>query len=178
MTRIAIPPVAEATGATADLYAGIRKAVGGLPNAYAALGHLAPAGLKAMLGADAALAAGTLSKQDIEVIKLVVSELAGCDYCVAAHSQVGKLRGLSAETMRQVRAGEATGDGRRDALVRFVRTLHLSQGTIDAAEFDAVKAAGYTDAQLAEVALAIAVITFTNVFNRINDTAIDFPAVD
>lgn len=29
-----------------------------------------------------------------------------------------------------------------------------------------------------EISLAVAVTVFTNVFNRINDTAIDFPAVN
>ena len=45
------------------------------------------------------------------------------------------------------------------------------------AEFSAIRDAGYSDQQLVEISLAIAVTTFTNVFNRINDTAIDFPAV-
>jgi hypothetical protein len=35
----------------------------------------------------------------------------------------------------------------------------------------------YTDAQLVEISLAFATTVFTNVFNRINDTEIDFPAV-
>jgi len=41
----------------------------------------------------------------------------------------------------------------------------------------AIKAAGYSDAQLVEISLAFATTIFTNVFNRINDTEIDFPAV-
>ena len=38
-------------------------------------------------------------------------------------------------------------------------------------------AAGYSDAQLVEISLAFATTVFTNVFNRINDTDIDFPAL-
>lgn len=127
--------------------------------------------------ADGALAGGTLSKQDQETIKLVVSEVAGCDYCAAAHSLLGKLAGLSPEALRQIRAGEPTGDAKRDALVRFVRVLQRTSGTIDEAELSAIRAAGYTDAQLVEISLAIAVTAFTNVFNRINDTTLDFPPV-
>ena len=41
----------------------------------------------------------------------------------------------------------------------------------------AIKAAGYSDAQLVDISLAFATTVFTNVFNRINDTEIDFPAV-
>lgn len=178
MSRIATPAIETATGPTAEIYAQIKKAAGKVPNAYAAIGALAPAALKAMLQADGALAAGTLSKPDVETVKLIVSEVGGCDYCVAAHSLVGKMAGLAPETMKQIRAGKPTGDAKRDALVRFVRKLVLTSGTIAADEFAAIKAAGYTDQQLAEIGLAIAVIVFTNVFNRINDTDVDFPSVE
>lgn len=79
--------------------------------------------------------------------------------------------------MKQLRAGQPTGVAKRDALARFVRSLQESSGTVSEAQFAAIKAAGYTDAQLVEISLAIATTVFTNVFNRINDTA-DFPAVE
>jgi uncharacterized peroxidase-related enzyme len=178
MSRIPTPDLASATGATAEVYAQIKKAAGAVPNTFATIGAYAPAALKAVLHADSVLAAGTLSKQDQETIKLVVSEVAGCDYCVAAHSLLGKRAGLKPEALKQIRAGEPIGDARRDALVRFVRTLVRTSGTVTDEAFSAIKAAGYSDAQLVEISLAIAVIAFTNVFNRINDTTIDFPAVE
>ena len=95
MSRINTPAVETATGATAEVYAQIKKAAGKVPNTFAAIGALAPAALNAMLAADGVLAAGSLSKQDQETIKLLVSEIAGCDYCVAAHSLLGKMTGLN-----------------------------------------------------------------------------------
>jgi alkylhydroperoxidase family enzyme len=88
------------------------------------------------------------------------------------------MAGLSRETLRNIRAGAPTGDTKRDALVRFVKLIASTSGTIDAEEVTAIREAGYTDEQLVEISLAIATTTFTNVFNRINDTAIDFPAVN
>ncbi|MGN6122026.1 MAG: carboxymuconolactone decarboxylase family protein [Sphingomonas oligoaromativorans] len=178
MSRIATPALDTATGATADVYAQIRKAAGSVPNTYAAIGAHGPAALKAVLAAEGVLASGSLDKQDRETIKLLVSAVAGCDYCVAAHSLLGKMTGLSQDALRHIRAGEPTGDAKRDALIRFVKLLAGTSGTIAAGELDAIKAAGYTDAQIVDISLAIALTTFTNVFNRINDTAIDFPAVD
>lgn len=177
MSRIVTPALETATGATAEVYAQIKKAAGSVPNTFAAIGAHGPAALKAVLQADGVLAVGSLSKQDQETIKLVVSEVAGCDYCVAAHSLLGKLTGLKPDVLRQIRAGEPTGDAKRDALVHFVRRLVRTSGTISEAEFQAIRAAGYTDAQLVDISLAIALTVFTNVFNRINDTDIDFPAV-
>jgi AhpD family alkylhydroperoxidase len=178
MSRIAIPAVTNATGATAEIYARVRKIAGGsVPNLFAALGHLAPATLNGALDAEGALASSSLSKQDLETIKLLVSEQTGCDYCVAAHFMLGKMTGLSAETLGQIRSGKPTGEPRRDALAHFVLTLQNTRGTIGESELATIRAAGYSDTQLAEMSLAIAMTIFTNTFNRINDTDVDFPPV-
>ena len=177
MSRITVPPVAQATGATAEVYAQIKKAAGSVPNLFVAIGALAPESLKAVLNAEGVLAAGTLSKQDIETVKLLVSTLTGCDYCEAAHTVLGKMTGLSPETLRQIRKGEPTGDAKRDALIAFVRTIQQTSGTISNEAFAAIRAAGYSEAQLVDISLAVALTIFTNTFNRINDTDLDFPPV-
>ncbi|MEW9582555.1 carboxymuconolactone decarboxylase family protein [Paraburkholderia sp. DGU8] len=177
MSRLTTIRPEDATGAAAEVFAKIKKAVGKVPNAYATVGTHSPEALGAALAFDAAVAASTLGKADIEVIKLVVSEHVGCDYCVAAHTLMGKLAGLSGDDMKQVRAGVATGDAKRDALVTYVRTLVGTRGTVPQAAVDALQAAGYTNRQLIEINLAIASITFTNLVNRVNDTTLDFPAV-
>jgi uncharacterized peroxidase-related enzyme len=177
MSRIEVPALNTATGATADVYAQVKQAAGSIPNLFAALGYLAPEPLRAVLDAEGVLAAGTLGKQDLETIKLLVSERTGCDYCVAAHFMLGKMTGLSHGALQQIRLGQPTGDAKRDALVRFVRTLQSTRGTITQDAFDEIRAAGYTEAQLVEISLAIALTIFTNTFNRINDTDVDFPAV-
>src|SRR6266404_3650656 len=130
MSRITVPAVESATGATAEVYAQVKKAAGSIPNLFVALGALTPEALKAVLNAEGVLAAGTLSKQEVETIKVLVSELTGCDYCVAAHTMLGKMTGLSLETLKLIRAGQPTGDARRDALVRFVQNLQQTSGTI------------------------------------------------
>ncbi len=177
MTRLTTIRPEAATGATADVFAKIKKAVGKVPNAFATIGTLSPEALAAALAFDGAVAASSLGKSDIEVIKLVVSEHAGCDYCIAAHTLTGRLAGLSGAVMKQARAGAATGDAQRDALVAYVGTLVGTRGTVPAEAVDAIRAAGYTERQLIEINLAIASITFTNLVNRVNDTTIDFPAV-
>jgi uncharacterized peroxidase-related enzyme len=177
MSRIPTPALDSATGATAEVYAQIKQAAGRVPNTFAVIGAHSPAALKAILQADGVLAGSTLSKQDQETIKLLVSVISGCDYCAAAHTALGKMAGLGPDVLKQIRAKQPTGDTKRDALVRFVKSLVQASGTVSDNEFAAIKAAGYTDAQLVDISLAIAVITFTNVFNRINDTDLDFPAV-
>ena len=177
MSRLSVPDLETDAGPSGQVYAQIKKAIGSVPNTFAAIAAHGPAALKSILAADTVLASGSLSKGDQETIKLVISGVAGCDYCVAAHSLLGKLAGLKPEELKRIRDRRATGDEKRDALIRFVRKLAQSSGTVSDEEFAAIKAAGYSDAQLVEISLAFATTAFTNVFNRINDTEIDFPAV-
>lgn len=178
MTRIATPALDVATGDTAEVFARIKRMAGGVPNTFATIGAHGPGALQAVLNADAALAAGTLPKQEQEIVKLVTSEVVQCDYCVSAHSLLGKMAGLPLPALKQLRTGQPTGNARHDALAHFVRLLVGTKGTVSQGQFEAIKAAGFTDQQLVEISLAIAVSTFTNVFNRVNDTHIDFPPVD
>ena len=173
MSRITNPTVVPET-ATA-LFEQIRRAAGKVPNAYATIGAHSPAVLATVLGADAALAKGALSRQEIEAIRLAVSEINDCDYCVAAHSFIGGKAGLTTDAMHQIREGADTGDAKRDALLRFVRTVHTTRGTTPAPVLEAVLAAGYTPQQVIEALLVVAMIGFTNLFNRVNDTDVDFP---
>lgn len=175
MSRIITPPVESATGATAELFAQINKAIGRVPNAYAAIGAHNPAALKAILQVDNV--PGTLSKQEKEVIKLAVSTVTGCDYCQAAHFLVGKFSGVPQETLKEVIADQPTGNARFDALTRFVRKLVGTAGTLPDEAFSEIKASGFSEAEVIEIGLVISVITFTNIFNRVNDTAVDFPAI-
>ena len=177
MSRLSVPNLEFHAGPSGQIYAQIKKAIGSVPNTFAAVAAHGPAALKAVLAADTVLAAGSLTKRDQETIKLVISGVAGCDYCVAAHSLLGKLAGLKPEELKNIRDDQPTGDAKRDALVRFVRKLAATSGTVSDEDFAAIKAAGYSDAQLVDISLAFATTVFTNVFNRINDTEIDFPAV-
>ena len=177
MSRLSVPDLESDTGPSGQVYAQVKKAIGSVPNTFASIAAHGPAALRSVLAADAVLASGSLSRRDQETIKLIVSSVAGCDYCVAAHSLLGKLAGLKPDELKNIRDGKPTGDGKRDALARFVRKLAATSGTVSDEEFAAIKAAGYSDAQLVEISLAFATTVFTNVFNRINDTEIDFPAV-
>jgi len=177
MTRLASHPVPDATGAAAQLFTAIQGAIGKVPNAYRDIGSNSPVVLEAVLALDASLKKTALSARDVEVIKLAVSATNGCDYCVAAHSLMGKMAGLPPDALAAVRDGRATGNAREDALADFARHLVTSRGTVEASVVEAVKAAGVTDAQIVDVTLAITAITLTNLFNRINDTVVDFPKV-
>lgn len=178
MSRLFNLPVTESTGHAAQLYAAIKTAIGVVPNAYVNIGSNSSVALETLLGIDGALKKGTLGMKESEVVKLVVSQSAECDYCLAAHTLIGKKTGLSKEDILAIRRSMPSSDNRLDVLAAFTRELVSTKGTLPASSVEKVKAVGFTDTQIVEIALAIASITFTNLFNRINDTVLDFPAAD
>ncbi|MBO9538857.1 carboxymuconolactone decarboxylase family protein [Herbaspirillum sp.] len=174
MSRLTIAPITEASGQAAQLFAAIKAGVGKVPNAYAGIGMLSPVALESVLHLDGALRKSTLSPQEIETVKLAVSEQAGCDYCLAAHTLMGRKVGLQDAAMLGLRHGRPSGDARLDLLAEFARSLVATRGTAPAELVERVRAA-YSDAQIVDTLLAVTAITFTNLYNRVNDTALDFP---
>jgi uncharacterized peroxidase-related enzyme len=176
MNRLYTQPTTEATGPAAQLYAAIKSTIGMVPNTYVGIGSNSPAALEAGLHLDAVLKKSSLSGQEIEAIKLAASQAAECDYCLAAHTAISKLHGLTPEAIVALRHGKASGNLKLDALAAFTRILVNGKGSVPNEALQAVRQAGYTDAQIVDTTLAISSITFTNLFNRINNTPIDFPA--
>src|SRR5258706_2275815 len=95
MSRLSVSNLESDTGLSGQVYAQIKRAIGSVPNTFAAIAAHGPAALKSVLAADAVLAAGTLTNRDQEVIKLVISAAGGCDYCVKARR--GEARGARAD---------------------------------------------------------------------------------
>lgn len=175
MNRLINPDITNATADAKALFEKITKAVGKVPNAYATIGLLHPAALGHLLAADAVVSSSGLSKAEVEAIRLAISSDNGCDYCVAAHTYIGKLAGLNSTALANLRAGEGPGDAKLDALVRFALAVNESKGTVPVEVVTAVTNAGYTPSQVVAALFVISAITFTNLVNRVNDTTVDFP---
>ncbi|MEM7622347.1 MAG: carboxymuconolactone decarboxylase family protein, partial [Planctomycetota bacterium] len=134
------------------------------------------AGLNAYLQLSGALKEGALSDAEREAIQLAVSEANGCDYCLAAHTMLGKNAGLTEDQITGARRGSVEGDAKLAALVTFVTALHEKKGFATDEDLAAFRSAGYDDGHVVEVIGTYALITFTNFFNHVHDTPIDFPA--
>jgi uncharacterized peroxidase-related enzyme len=134
------------------------------------------AALDLYLAANGALAKSTLSGKEKEVVQLVVGQANGCDYCVAAHTAIGKSLGLTDAQAIEARRG-IMADPKLNALAAFAKSVNEKKGGVTDAEFKAFKAAGYTDANVGDVVAAVSLAIFTNYFNHVNNTPTDFPAV-
>jgi uncharacterized peroxidase-related enzyme len=177
MSRIPTPAtIADAPEASQPLLAAVNAALGTVPNLHR-LVATSPAALEGYLAMNGALGKGKLPAQTRERIALAVAELNGCDYCLSAHTYLGKtLAHLDDAEITANRSG-ASNDPKADAAVRFAAQLVQSRGHVGAAEVEAVRAAGYTDAQLLEIVQHVALNTWTNYVNSAFQTEIDFPLV-
>jgi len=73
------------------------------------------------------------------------------------------------------RAGTSSNDAKADAAVRFAAKVAQARGHVGDDDVNAVKAAGYDDAQVIEIVLHVALNTWTNYVNEVAKTDIDFP---
>jgi len=134
-----------------------------------------PGVLKAFLAfSEGAKRGGALTPAEHEVVALVVSQKRNCEYCLAAHTQIAKGEGFSEDATLQIRRGSAD-DPKHQALIDFTCSVLETDGFVSDAQLQAFRAAGYDDAAVIEVLAAMTVMTFTNLFNHINETEVDFP---
>jgi uncharacterized peroxidase-related enzyme len=173
MERIVPVDPHAAQGKAKDLLDAVKAKLGVVPNMTRAMAT-SPAVLEAYLGISGALAHGVLPPPVREQLALGVGQANGCDYCLSAHSALGKRAGLSEQAILDSRRGHAA-DPKTDALLGFARTLVEKRGRVTDADVAAVRAAGGGDAEIAEVVAHVALNTFTNYFNTVAATAIDFP---
>lgn len=175
MTRIpAIDPAAAPAEAKALLDA-VQARLGMTPNFLRVLAH-SPAALGAFLGLHGIAGQGSLDVQTRERIALALAEQNGCQYCVSAHTALGRSTGLSGEEMEANRRGTSQ-DDRAAAAVAFARALVEHTGEVTSAEIESVRRAGYGDAEIVEIIVHVGMNLLTNILGKASRIEIDFPKV-
>jgi len=177
MSRLATPASIEAAPAASQpLLQAVKKQLGVAPNVFRVTSN-SPAALEGYVGLLGALEKGKLPAPTRERIALAVAEANGCDYCLSAHTYLGKnLAHLDDAEMTANRSG-ASNDPMADAALRFAVKLVRARGHVTDDDVRAVHDAGYDDAQVVEIVQHVALNTWTNYLNLVADTEIDFPVV-
>ncbi|OYX45056.1 MAG: peroxidase [Rhodobacterales bacterium 32-67-9] len=176
MARVAVIDPKSATGDAKALLYAVQSALGMVPNFIRVLAN-SPAALQAFLGLHGIAGAGTLDAMTRERIALAVAEQNACQYCVSAHTAIGRKAGLDSDEMLANRAGRSS-DARAAAALTFAMALVEHTGQVTAAEVEAVRAAGHTDGEIIEIITHVAMNIFTNLLGKATQVEIDFPRVD
>jgi uncharacterized peroxidase-related enzyme len=177
MSRFPTPASIDAApAASRPLLSAVEKQLGVVPNMFRLFGHH-PIALEGYLGLSGALGRGLLPLSTRQRLALVVAERNGCDYCLSAHTYLGKhLARLDDAEMTANRAAGSEDPKAKAALV-FASRIVAERGHVTPGDVAAVRAAGYSDPELLEIVLQVALNTLTNYVNTVGQTDIDFPLV-
>lgn len=173
MTAITVPTRANVSTGNQAIFDQLQKTVGMVPNLYAtfALSDTALATYLALQNSKS-----SITGKAREVVNLVVSQVNDCEYCLAAHTVVGKMTGLSEAQIMEVRHGHATFDAKLDALARLAKAVTEHRGRADQSVVDAFFAAGWTQANLVDAVMAIGDKIISNYLHALTRVPVDFPA--
>lgn len=172
-------PALDPTTANADVRAtldAVKAKLGMVPNIVRTMAR-APSVLNGYLAFSGAVGTGELPAKLREQIALVTAQTNGCDYCASAHQALGKMAGLSAEEIARGYQGQSV-DAKALAALTFAQAVLAKRGKVSVAELAAIKAAGFSEGQVLEIVTNVALNIFTNYFNNVADTEIDFPLVN
>jgi uncharacterized peroxidase-related enzyme len=173
MTTFNVPTRDEVSPANQAIFDQLKSAVGFVPNLYATMAYSEHA-----LGNYLTFQNGksSINGKAREVVNLVVSEVNRCQYCLAAHTAIGKKTGLTDAQILEVRSGKASFDKKLDALARLVHDMAVNRGRAADAQVDAFFAAGWTKANLVDVIAVIGDKTVTNYLHAVTRIPVDWPA--
>lgn len=175
MQRIKALDVSAAPADSKFLLEAVQKKLGMVPNLFKTFAH-SPAVLKFYLGQGEALATGVLPAALREQIALVTAGANQCDYCASAHTLMGKGAGVEAKEATANLQGQSS-NAKTQAALTFAKTIIDQKGRVTANQLQAVRTAGFGEAEIVEIIAHVSMNIFTNYFNHIAETVIDFPVV-
>ena len=178
MSRITTPATIETSPASSRPFLETaKKMLGSVPNLFRMVGN-SPAALEGYLGLNSALAKGKLDAKTRERIALAVAEVNGCNYCLAAHTYLGKSLAKMDDVEIAANRHGTSGDVKANVAVRFAVKIANTRGHIADADLKLVTAAGYGDDEVIEIVSHVALNTLTNYINNVAATDVDFPTVE
>jgi uncharacterized peroxidase-related enzyme len=176
MARINIVTTDSATAEQKALFDAIQGQLGMVPNFLRVFAN-SPEALKAFLGLHGIANGGSLDPQTRERIALALAEQNTCEYCLSAHTAIGRKAGLDSTEMAANRTGSSH-DAKAAVAVKFARSLVEHTGEITTAELLEMRDAGYRESDIVEVITHVGMNLLTNILGKAGRVDIDFPKVE
>jgi len=174
-SRIPLVSANDTPAASRPLLDAVHGAFGATPNMFRAVAN-SPAALQAMWSFFGALGGGTIPAKLGEQIAVAVADRNACEYCLAAHTALGRKAGASSAEMSAAQAGESA-DPATAAALGFALKLVEQRGQVGEADVASLRAAGFSDGQVVEILAHVALNLFTNYVNVAFAVPVDFPGV-
>ena len=163
----------EAQSKTQELFTAIKSKIGKIPNLYAAMG-VSDKLLGGYLAFVETLKSGEFTGKEYEAIALITSEINQCEYCVSAHTTLGKMQGFNESETLEIRENNVL-ENKLNALVKLSSEIITKGGTPSDGTIREFLLAGYSQAAFAELIAIVSLTTITNTIHHNGNFAIDFP---
>jgi len=165
----------SATGKAKEVLDTVKQQMGKVPNIFQLMAN-SPAAVDGYLAFSSALSGGLLTAKQREQIAITCAEIHVCEYCLSAHYAIGKSIGMTDHELDEAR-NERSDDAKTDAMLSLARMLVTHKGDLSDAILAEIRSAGLTDGEITEVVANVALNTFTNYFNILAKTEVDFPKI-
>ena len=175
MSRIHIINESNANSEQQVFLNAIQNKLGIVPNFLKVFAN-SPTALRAFLGLHSVSEDGSLDAITRERIALAIAQQNQCQYCVSAHTAIGKKSGLDSTEIKSNRSGTSQNE-KASIAIKFAQTLVEYNGEITTEELNEVRIAGYTDADIVEIITHVGMNILTNIIGKVSQVDIDFPEV-
>lgn len=176
MSRINVVTLKSANAEQKVLLEAIQSQLGMIPNFLKVFAN-SPAALRAFLGLHGIAGEGSLDEATRERIALTLAQQNACEYCLSAHTAIGRKAGLNGDEIDANRAGSSQ-DAKAAVAVKFARTLIDRKGDASTAELLELRSAGYSESDIVEIITHAGMNFLTNMLGKASRVEIDFPRVE
>ncbi len=170
-TTFSVPTREQVSSNNQAIFDNLHNALGFVPNLYAAIAY-SKNGLEKYLAFQNAKT--SLSNKEKEAVNLIVSQVNGCEYCLSAHTVIGKMNGFTDEQVLDIRRGKAA-DSKLNALVQLAADITKNRGNASEDSVDNFFAQGFNNENLVDVILQVSDKTAMNYLHNLTKVEIDFP---
>jgi len=176
MSRITVINNHNANSEQKELLDAIQSQLGMVPNFLKVFAN-SPAALRAFLGLHGIASEGSLDAPTRERIALALAQQNACEYCVSAHTAIGRKAGLNGAEIEANRAGTSQ-DSKAAAAVKFAKALAEHNGEVTTAEILEVRNVGYSESDIVEIITHVGLNVLSNIIGKASQVEIDFPKVE
>lgn len=152
----------------------VQKANGFIPNLIGVLAN-SPQALEMYQEVGKMNAANSLTPQEIEVVQITAAAYNGCNFCVAGHSKLAKLKlAMPDEVIAALKTRtDIENHPKYQALAQFTMALIEHRGAVSDEAIAQIKSAGYNDQHILDVVMGVALATLCNYANNVAKTDIN-----
>jgi uncharacterized peroxidase-related enzyme len=165
ISRFPVPELKDLPGDVRERILAVQEKSGFVPNVFLALAHR-PDEFRAFFAYHDALMEkqGGLSKAEREMIVVATSGANDCQYCVVAHGAILRIRAKNPLVADQVAVNYRKADiaPRQRAMLDFAMKVALDSGAVGEADFEALRAQGFTQDDAWDIAAIAAFFAMSN----------------